>query len=59
MKQNDRVEIRGFGSFKKVKRNARTARNPKTNESVEVPEHDTVVFRPAKTLKAFINEKND
>jgi nucleoid DNA-binding protein len=58
LKKNERIDLRGFGNFKVVKRNARTARNPKTNEPVHVPEHFTVVFRPSKDLKRYINKHN-
>ncbi len=57
LKNGERIELRGFGNFKAVKRNARMARNPKTNEPVEVPEHMTAVFRPSRDLKDFLNKE--
>ena len=57
LKNGERVELRGFGNFKTVLRKARTARNPLTNEPVDVPEHYTAVFRPSKELREFLNIK--
>ena len=59
LKKKERVELRGFGNFRPTLRKARTARNPRTREPVDVPEHYTVVFRPSKDLKEFINRKNE
>lgn len=55
LKKKERVEMRGFGTFVPKFRKERVARNPKTNEPVTVPEHYTVVFRPSKDLKKYIN----
>jgi DNA-binding protein HU-beta len=54
-----RVDLRGFGNFRVVHRSARLARNPKTGEPVYIGEHETVVFRPSKELKEFINRRRD
>ena len=53
----DRVELRGFGVFQIQKRAARKARNPRTGEEVWVDEHETVVFKPSKLMKAEIQSK--
>ncbi len=37
LKSGDKIEIRGFGSFRTRQRNARVGRNPKTGDKVEVP----------------------
>lgn len=50
------VQISGFGTFEVREREAHTARNPKTGESVERPVSRRVVFLPGKTLKEKINE---
>jgi nucleoid DNA-binding protein len=55
LQRRKRVELRGFGNFKVVHRSARMARNPVSNEPVYVAEHDTVIFRPSKHLKDYIN----
>jgi nucleoid DNA-binding protein len=51
----EEVKLSGFGVFKPVIRKARTARNPKTGEPVEVPEKQTVVFTPSRGYKELIN----
>ncbi len=57
--KEERIELRGFGNFKKVLRKERVARNPRTKEPVTVPEHFTVVFRPSKDLKEFVNKEKE
>lgn len=47
----EQVSLSGFGVFELKKRPSRTARNPKTGDSVLVPEKRCPVFRPGKTLK--------
>jgi len=44
----DTVIIKGFGSFKVKTRAARTARNPKTGEPLQVPAKDVLTFKAAK-----------
>jgi DNA-binding protein HU-beta len=50
------IEIRGFGSYKVKKKNARHARNPKTGEQVQVPEHYVPTFKFSKDFKLFVNK---
>ena len=50
------VLIHGFGTFKTKLRDARTARNPQTGETIEVPAKYALTFKPTSTLKAEINE---
>lgn len=57
LNRGERVDLRGFGSFKPVQRKARIARNPKTNAPVKVPAYRTVLFKPSKDLKTFLNEE--
>lgn len=45
------VTITGFGTFKKTTRKARKGVNPKTGESINIPESTTVSFKTGKTLK--------
>lgn len=52
------VQLTGFGSFKTSKRNARTGRNPRTGEPLEIPESRTVTFKPGKELKEMLNAFN-
>jgi integration host factor subunit beta len=51
----DRIEIRGFGSFRTRQRRGRTGRNPKTGAKVEVPPKRIPFFKPSKELKDFVN----
>lgn len=54
--ENDRVEIRGFGSFFKKNYSSYKGRNPKTGESVMVPEKSLPLFRPSKDLISKLNK---
>lgn len=51
----NRVELRGFGSFEPRRREARTARNPRSGETVEVEARAHVLFKPGKTIQARLN----
>ncbi|MEJ2367935.1 MAG: integration host factor subunit beta [Acidobacteriota bacterium] len=53
----DKVELRGFGSFRMKVRKPRVARNPKTGEKVHVDEKHVPYFRAGKELKEKINRK--
>ena len=50
-----KVQVVGFGSFEVKKRAARTGRNPKTNEPIEIPASKRVTFSASKTLKDKAN----
>lgn len=54
--RQDRVEIRGFGSFSLHHRPARTGRNPKTGEAVEIPAKFVPHFKPGKEMRERVNE---
>ena len=56
LRQQGRVEIRGFGTFTLRQRKPRQARNPRTGEKVFVEERNVVYFRAGKGLKDMINE---
>ena len=56
LKQNKRVDIRGFGSFIVKKRKAREARNPATNETVSLQERFVPTFKVSKLLKKEVNQ---
>jgi nucleoid DNA-binding protein len=56
MKSGETIELRGFGSFKVVKRARRVARNPKTNQEVIVPEQFVPVLKMSKDFKHAVNE---
>ncbi len=57
--RGDRVELRGFGAFSVRQRKARTGRNPRTGETVEVEAKAVPFFRPGKELRARVNGGND
>ena len=56
LRGNDKIEIRGFGSFRTRQRQARIGRNPKTGTRVEVPAKRIPYFKPSKELKDLVNE---
>jgi nucleoid DNA-binding protein len=47
----EHIEVRGFGTFKVVKRNQRKARNPHTGSAVIVPQRMVPVFKPSRAVK--------
>ena len=55
LKNNDAVTLVGFGTFDVSERAARTGRNPRTGEPVEIAASTTVTFKPAKALKDRLN----
>ncbi|HEX5413705.1 MAG TPA: HU family DNA-binding protein [Terriglobia bacterium] len=55
LRGGEKIEIRGFGSFRTRHRNSRVGRNPKTGERVEVPAKDIPYFKPSKELKDLVN----
>ena len=54
--RGDRVELRGFGAFSVKRRDARTARNPRTGETVSVSEKVIPVFKTGKEMRIRLNE---
>ncbi len=57
MKRGEAIELRGFGTFKVVKRAQRVARNPKTNEELIVPEQYVPILKMSKEFKEVVNIK--
>jgi integration host factor subunit beta len=55
LRTGDKIEIRGFGSFRTRQRKPRVGRNPKTGERVEVPAKKIPFFKPSKELKDLVN----
>lgn len=53
MKQNETVQLKGFGTFSIKTRAARKARNLHTGEMIDVPETDYVHFKPSKNIKQY------
>ena len=54
VKNGDKVEIRGFGSFKIREKSSKTGRNPKTGLEVQVPEKKIPYFKPGKEIKDIL-----
>src|SRR5579884_3912136 len=55
LRAGDKIEIRGFGSFRTRQRNSRIGRNPKTGERVDVPAKRVPFFKPSKELRDQVN----
>ena len=55
LRTGDKIEIRGFGSFRTRQRQPRVGRNPKTGARVEVPAKKIPYFKPSKELKDVVN----
>ena len=58
LKEGEKIELRGFGSFRIRQRGPRTGRNPKTGAKVEVPSKRIPYFKPGKELKELLNSSN-
>lgn len=56
MARGDRVELRGFGAFSTKHRDARTGRNPRTGEAVQVEAKAVPFFKAGKALRERLNE---
>jgi integration host factor subunit beta len=55
LQKGDKIELRGFGSFRLRRRGSRTGRNPKTGAGVVVPAKSVPHFKPGKELRELIN----
>src|SRR4029077_11808440 len=53
--KGDKVELRGFGSFRIRHRNSRKGRNPKTGSAVDVPQKRVPFFKVGKRLRELVN----
>ena len=58
LQSGERIEIRGFGTFKVKERKARTARNPRTGDPVPLPSRKVPIFKVSKELKNRVNQNN-
>jgi integration host factor subunit beta len=58
LRTGEKIEIRGFGSFRTRQRQPRIGRNPKTGTRVEVPAKRIPFFKPSKELKDLVNGSN-
>ena len=55
--EGGRVELRGFGAFSTREREARTGRNPRTGEAVEVPAKRVPYFKAGKEMRRRLNDE--
>ena len=58
LRNGEKIEIRGFGSFRTRQRQPRIGRNPKTGTRVEVPAKRIPFFKPSKELKDLVNNSD-
>ncbi len=58
LKDGEKIELRGFGSFRIRQRGSRTGRNPKTGAKVDVPSKSIPYFKPGKELRELLNRDN-
>jgi integration host factor subunit beta len=55
LQRGDKIELRGFGSFRVRRRASRTGRNPKTGQGVVVPAKKVPYFKAGKELRELLN----
>ena len=57
LKDGDKVQLVGFGTFEVSKRAARTGKNPQTGEAIKIPASKSPKFKAGKALKDTVNKK--
>lgn len=55
LRRGEKIELRGFGSFRLRRREPRKGRNPKTGDRVDVPPKQVPYFKPGKNLRERLN----
>ena len=55
LKKGDSISLVGFGTFKVQRQKARTGRNPRTGEEIQIQAKNVAKFAPGKALKAAVN----
>ena len=58
LSSDERIEIRGFGTFTIKKRGERIGRNPRTGKEIKIASKRSIHFKSSKELKRLLNEKN-
>ena len=58
LNRGEKIELRGFGSFRVRQREARRGHNPKSGASVDIPAKRVVYFKPGKELKELISDRS-
>ena len=56
LEKGDKVQLVGFGTFEVRTRGARTGRNPRNNEEINIPESKAPAFKAGKALKDIVNK---
>jgi integration host factor subunit beta len=59
MVKGHRIEIRGFGSFSVNHRSPRVGRNPRSGETVMIPEKRVPHFKPGKALREHVDQRTE
>jgi nucleoid DNA-binding protein len=59
LERGEKVDWRGFGTFKVREAKARLARNPRTGETVSVPAKKVATFKPGKEFAAALNQQTE
>jgi DNA-binding protein HU-beta len=57
LKKGERISLKGLGSWTVYKRAARIGRNPRTNESLNIPSKNTIKFKVSPQLINYLNQK--
>ncbi len=57
LKAGDKISLKGFGTFEVRTRDARTGRNPRTGETMEIPASKVPAFKASSSLKNIVNGK--
>ncbi len=57
LNRGEKIELRGFGSFRIRQRSSRRGRNPKTGAAVDIPAKAVPYFKPGKELRELINQR--
>ncbi|MGQ9896866.1 MAG: integration host factor subunit beta [Acidobacteriota bacterium] len=57
LNDGEKIELRGFGSFRIRQRNSRRGRNPKTGDTVDIPAKAVPYFKPGKELRELVNQR--
>jgi integration host factor alpha subunit len=55
LEKGDKVSIVGFGTFKTKLKNSRKGRNPRTGDSIRIPDKRVAFFKPGKELRDVVN----
>lgn len=57
LREGEKVQLSGFGTFEVKNRKSRVGRNPKTNEEIQIPAFRQPAFKAGKDLKEIVNDE--